>query len=74
MRHLPARVHAGIGAAGALHQHTLAGERRHGERQHALHGELVGLRLPAAKRRAVIFDDEFVARHNLSSVVADAMQ
>ena len=37
-------------------------------RQHALHGELIGLDLPAAERRAVIFDDEFVAGHQATAV------
>ena len=63
MRHLPARVHAGIGAAGALHQGFLAGEGLDRRGEHALHGDAVGLDLPAGKGRAVIFDGELVARH-----------
>ena len=64
MRHLRARVHAGIGAAGALHQGFLARQRFDRRGQDALHGEPVGLDLPAGKRRAVIFDDELVAGHD----------
>ena len=64
MRHLAARVHAGIGAAGALHQHLFAGQRLDRRRQFALHGHLIGLDLPAAERRAVIFDGQLVARHS----------
>ena len=54
MGDLAARVHAGIGAAGALHCCCFAGERRDGRHQHALHCQLVGLHLPAGKGRAVI--------------------
>ena len=70
MRDLAARMHAGIGAAGALHQRLLARQRldRRGER--ALHGELIGLDLPAAERRAVIFDGELVAGHIRQSTAA----
>ena len=41
MRHLGARVHAGIGAAGALHQRALAGKGRHRRGEHTLHGRLL---------------------------------
>ena len=50
MRHLGARMHAGIGAPGALHQGLLARQRFDRRGQHALHGHLVGLDLPAGKR------------------------
>ena len=66
MGDLPARVHAGIGAAGALHVRAFARQRRDRRRQHALHGRLVGLHLPAGKGRAVIFDSELIARHFVS--------
>ena len=63
MGDLAARVHAGIGAAGALHQRLSPLKRLDRRRQHALHGRLVGLDLPAGEGRAVIFDGELVARH-----------
>src|ERR1051325_1584900 len=56
-------MHAGIGAAGALQQHLLAAEGFDGDGQRALHGFLVGLDLPAGKRRAIILNGELVARH-----------
>ena len=64
MRHLAARVHAGIGASGALHQRALAGKGCHRGGKHALHSRLRGLDLPAGKRRAVVFDGQLVARHD----------
>src|SRR5580704_3186561 len=63
MGDLAARVHAGIGPAGTLHQSFLARERLDRRGQRTLHREATGLDLPAGKRRAVIFDGEFVARH-----------
>jgi len=63
MRHLAARVHAGVGAPCPLHQSFLSRQRFDGRRQNALHGDAVGLDLPAGKRRAVIFYGELVAGH-----------
>ncbi len=63
MHHLARRVHAGIGAAGALHARAFAAEA--GERllQRLLHGAPRLLPLPADIGAAVIFDNELVARH-----------
>ena len=63
MRDLTQRMHAGIGASGAEHGDALAGKSRDRFRQYALHRDAVVLRLPADKRRAVIFDGELVAGH-----------
>src|SRR6202044_2307287 len=63
MRHLTERVHTGIGAASAMHAHLFAADRFHSSFQRALHRWAVLLNLPAAKGRAVIFDDELVAGH-----------
>ena len=60
---LAERVHAGIGAAGALQRDALAGKRCDRFGDHALHRDAVVLHLPADERRAVIFDGELVARH-----------
>ena len=66
MRDLAERMHAGIGAAGALNPHLLAANALIAVIDRALHGRRVVLDLPAGKRRAVIFDDEFVAGHQPS--------
>jgi hypothetical protein len=63
MRHLVGRVDAGIGAPGAMHPHRLAGEALDRLLDRLLHRAAVQLPLPARKGRAVIFDDELVARH-----------
>ncbi len=63
MRNLPERVHAGIGAPGALHVNPLATECRHGRRQDALDRRTIILHLPADESGSVIFDQQFVARH-----------
>jgi len=63
VRHLRARVHAGVGTACALHQHFVARQGLNRRSQHALHRELVGLDLPAAKRRAIILNDQLIAGH-----------
>src|ERR1700726_1158178 len=63
MRDLPERVHAGVGAAGAMHAHLLSADRFHRGLERALHGRGVILDLPARERRAVIFDGELVAGH-----------
>ncbi len=66
MRDLRQRMHAGIGAAGAVNANRLAADRLDRGLQRALHRGAVVLDLPAAERRAVIFDDELVAGHQAS--------
>ena len=56
MGDLSPRMDAGIGTAGALYQRFIAGERFDRGGEQALHGELVGLDLPAGKWPAVIFN------------------
>src|ERR1035441_434579 len=63
MSDLGQRMHAGVGAAGAMDADLLAADRLDRVLQRALHGWTVGLDLPAAVGRAVIFDDELVAGH-----------
>ena len=67
MRDLAERVHAGIGAAGALNGGALSRECRNRVHQGALHRGAVVLDLPAHIRRAVIFDGELVTRHDCSA-------
>src|ERR1700712_1669719 len=64
MRDLRQRVHAGIGAAGAVDADMLAADRLDRGFQCTLHRRAIVLYLPAAKWPAVIFDDEFVPRHH----------
>ena len=66
MRDLRQRMHAGIGAARAMDANLFAADRLHRGFHRALHGRCVVLDLPAGERRAVIFDDEFVAGHQPS--------
>src|ERR1700722_14691220 len=66
MGDLRQRVHAGVGTASAMNANLLAADRLHGDLQRALHRGTVVLDLPAAERRTVIFDDEFVAGHQVS--------
>src|SRR5664279_174553 len=63
MRDLAQRMHAGVGAACAMNANVLAADRLDRGFQRALHRGAIVLDLPAAERRAVIFDDEFVAGH-----------
>src|SRR6185437_5178390 len=63
MRDLPERMHAGISTARTMHAHVRAAGRLDGSFQRTLHRRMIGLELPAGKRRAVIFDDELVAGH-----------
>src|SRR6478736_2318121 len=63
MRDLRQRMHAGVGAARAINANLLAANRLDRVLQRALHRSAIVLDLPAAERRAVIFDDEFVAGH-----------
>ena len=65
-------MHAGIGASGAGNRDALAGEGRDRVGERALHGDAVVLRLPADKRRAVVFDGELVAGHASSAQHAAA--
>src|ERR1700694_4014188 len=66
MRDLPERMHTGVGAARAVNTNMLAADRLDRIFQRALHGSAIVLDLPAAVRRAVIFDDDFVAGHQLN--------
>src|SRR6478752_1166425 len=66
MSDLPQRMHAGIGASRTVDAHLLAADRLDRGFQRALHRWRVVLDLPAAKWRAVIFDDEFVTGHQPS--------
>src|SRR3954462_4073582 len=61
-------MHAGIGAACAVHADLLAADRLHRLFERALNGRTVFLDLPAAERRAVIFDEKLVARHQRSRI------
>src|ERR1700694_6204994 len=63
MRDLPQRVHAGVGAARAVNANLLAADRLDRGSQRPLHRGAIVLDLPAAERRTVIFDDEFIAGH-----------
>jgi len=55
---LAERVHAGVGAAGALRLHRV--RRDLGQRgiHSVLHGAAAGLRLPAAEGAAVVFESQ----------------
>src|SRR5260370_24675809 len=66
MRDLRQRMHAGVGAPRAVDANLLAADRLDRIFQRALHRGTVVLDLPATERRAVIFDDEFVAGHQLT--------
>ena len=57
MRDLPQRMHAGVGAARAMDANLLAADRLDRGFQRALHRGAIVLDLPAAERRAVIFDE-----------------
>src|SRR3979409_2306098 len=63
MRDLPQRVHAGVGAPRAVNANIFARARLDRGFQRALYRWAIVLDLPAAERRAVIFDGEFVAGH-----------
>ncbi len=69
MRDLAQRMHAGIGPAGGLYRHRFAAERVDRLLQRLLHRRPVRLALPAAKRPAVIFEGQLVARHGRPSRV-----
>src|SRR5882724_8928149 len=63
MRDLTERMHAGIGTALAMNANLLATDRLDRRLQRTLHRGAIVLNLPAAERRAVIFDEEFVTGH-----------
>src|SRR3954451_19247277 len=63
MRDLMGRVHAGVGASGALDADGLAGKPLDRLLNRLLHRAAVDLPLPARERRAVVLDDELVAGH-----------
>src|SRR4051794_28947143 len=66
VRDLPPRVHAGIGAPGAMDADKLAADRLDCLLDRALDRGAVFLDLPAAERTAIIFDKQFIAGHQLS--------
>src|SRR5712672_819970 len=63
MRDLRQRMHAGVGTARAVNANMLAADRLDRVFQRALHRGAIVLDLPAAERRAVIFDGQLVAGH-----------
>ncbi len=63
MRHLPKGMNPGIGTTGTTDRDILAAEATDRLFNRALHAGPVRLPLPAGIGRAVIFDDEPVARH-----------
>src|SRR4051794_18918544 len=63
MPDLTARVHAGIGAPRGMHDALLAGGALDRGLDRLLHRQPICLALPADEPRAVIFDDDLVAKH-----------
>src|SRR4051812_18817284 len=63
MRDLRQRMHAGVGAARAMHAYMLAADRLDRGFQRALYGGAIVLDLPAPERPTVIFDYQLVAGH-----------
>jgi hypothetical protein len=63
VRHLAQRMHARIGTARAEQRHVRFAQPGDRVFKAGLHGRLAVLTLPAAKRGAVIFDGQLVARH-----------
>src|SRR5690348_7203827 len=68
MRDLSQRMNTGIGAPGAMDADLLTADRLDRLLKGALNRGAVFLNLPAAERTAIIFDDQFIARHQLSRV------
>ena len=64
------RVHAGVGASGALGQKLFSGEALDGVGESSLDGGLAGLDLPAVKGGAVIGEGEFEVRSSRVSKVS----
>ncbi len=58
MRYLAARMHAGIGTAGAHNLDSLVGHCAYRPLDNLLHAETTALPLPAVVGRAVVFDTE----------------
>ena len=56
MRHLRARVHATVGAAGGSHADRLAGDRSERRFEHVLYRAAARLGLPAEKAAAVVLE------------------
>src|SRR5207253_10529347 len=56
MRHLRARVHAAVGAAGGSHADRLAGDRSEGRFENVLYRAAARLGLPAEKAAAVVLE------------------
>jgi hypothetical protein len=63
MRHLRERVHAGIGAAGAIDRCALAAEFLDRVFDDLLDRHALALALPADERRAVVLERDLVAGH-----------
>src|SRR5262245_20913545 len=66
VRDLRPGMHARVRAPCPLYQRFFTRQRFDCRCQHTLHGKLVRLNLPAAERRAVIFDGQLVAGHRLA--------
>src|SRR4029079_12496054 len=64
MRDLTERMHARIGTPRARDFYDMSAKRRDGVGQRPLHRRGGLLPLPAGERRAVVLDDELVARHS----------
>ncbi len=64
------RVHARVGAAGALRQHMFPAQACNRRGQRALHGRPSGLHLPAEEVRAIVRKDEFEIAHVLFRVLS----
>src|SRR5256886_16343415 len=58
MHHLPARVRAAVGSAGAGHSDRPTGDRAESRLEGVLHGASAGLRLPSKKAAAVVFESQ----------------
>ncbi len=52
------RVHAGVGASGAMHDHGFAGNEAGGVREHALDAAPVRLDLPTDEIGAVVLESQ----------------
>ena len=63
VRHLRARMHAGVGAPGAVGAHRLAGDLRERALEHVLHGASMSLALPAAEGVSGVLEAEHDALH-----------
>src|SRR5947209_17276649 len=65
-------VHAGIGASRRMHDAPLAEDALDGCFDRLLHRRSICLALPADKRRAVIFDRQLVAIHQVRRAPANS--